>query len=83
MIHATADVSVPLELRMVKLVPALRALTCNHPGVPPGVLHIRKMREFAVIFVVLTTTVPPTSVATPIVAFVPSFTPSPYPTVPM
>src|SRR6185503_13308582 len=62
MIQATVEVSVPLEDRIVNEVPAVLALTRRKPGVPPGVLQHKKMRELAVTAVVLTTTVPPTRV---------------------
>lgn len=79
MIQATVPVSVPLELVIVKLVAAVLADTRNHPGVPPSEFPVKNILEEAVTFVVLTVTVPPTSVATPIVALLPSVILSPEP----
>ena len=77
MIQATDDVSVALDDVIVKLVPAVRVETLTQPGVPPSVLLVRKILLPEPTDVVDTTTDPADRVATPILAFVPSFTLNP------
>lgn len=82
-IHATVLVSrmLPCDV-MVKEVPAVLAVTFTEvPSVPAVVCLVRNILEFAVTAVVFTTTTPATSVAMPILAFVPSFTSNPAPVV--
>lgn len=70
--QAICRVSVPLVLVMVKLVPAILAEMVNSPAVPLVFWPERKILLFAATVVLLTVTVPPTSVATPIDLFDPS-----------
>ena len=71
MIQSMVLVSVALELLMVNEVPALRVYE-RWPTVPPVVARESRMRELAVTNVLLTVTVPATSVELPIAALVPS-----------
>ena len=66
---------------IVKLVPAVRADTDTDPAPPLVFCGVNIILLLAVTAVVLTTTVPPTIVDTPIFAFVPSFMLMPFPTV--
>ena len=69
----TVDVSVPLLELITKDVPFTIDATGadKNPCVPPGVLHVRKITLDDDTAVVDTVTVPPTSVAVPILAFDP------------
>ena len=69
----TVDVSVPLLELITKDVPLTIDATGadKNPCVPPGVLHVRKITLDDDTAVVDTVTVPPTSVAVPILAFDP------------
>ena len=79
--HAMVDVSSALDEVIVKLVPAVRALTRWKPTVPPSACEVRKMRLEAVTAVVETVTAPVVSAAVPIFALLPSFILSPLPAV--
>jgi hypothetical protein len=66
MTHPTVDVSVALDDVIVKLVPAVRAETRSHPGVPPSTCDVSMMMLLAVTFVSATVAVPePLRVAVP------------------